>query len=104
MEADIKKLDQIVSDLASVEMDLMNGFIEFNYDPLMDAMKMGHPCEIMDGILSKIYYPTISGVEPPMETMESTLNDLQGFLENLQIKEMEKPLKELSDYIEARKS
>ena len=104
MKADIKKLEQIVSDLAGVEMGLMNGEIDFSYDNLMSAMKPGHPCEIMDGILANIYYPTISGIEPPMETMETTLKDLKGFAKAFQIKEMKTPLQELTDYIKARKS
>lgn len=104
MDADVKKLDQICSDLAGIEIDLMNGEIEFAYDNLMSAMKPGHPCEIMDGILSKIYYPAIQGHEPPMKTMEDTLKELKKFAEAFKIKEMNKPLKELADYISARKS
>ena len=104
MDTDVKKLDQICSDLAGIEIDLMNGEIEFAYDNLMCAMKPGHPCEIMDGILSKIYYPAIQGHEPPMETMEETLKELKGFANAFKIKEMKKPLQELSDYITARKS
>ncbi len=104
MEADIKRLDRIVSDLADVGMGLMNGEIDFFYDNLMSAMKPGHPCEIMDGILGKIYYPTIKKTEPPMETMEETLEELKGFAEAFKIKEMDQPLKELAAYIKDRKS
>ncbi len=104
MKADIKRLDRICSDLAGVEMGLMEGTIDFSYDNLLSAMKPGHPCEIMDGILANIYYPAIRGIEPPMETMEQTLNDLTSFAEGFKIKEMEQPLKALSEYIEARKS
>ena len=104
MDADIKKLSQICSDLAGVEMGLMNGEINFSYPRLMSAMKAGHPCEIMDGILSKIYYPAISGKEPPMETMEETLNELQSFGETFNIEEMNDPLRRLAEYIEARKN
>ncbi len=104
MEADLKKLDQIVSDLAGVEMGLMNGEIDFTYGKMMSAMKPGHPCEIMDGILAKIYYPTIRGTEPPLDTMEETLKNLQEFAEAFSINEMKKPLQELADYITARKS
>lgn len=104
MEADVKKLDKICRSLADVELDLMNGEIEFSYDNLMSAMKPGHPCEILDGILGDIYYPAMKGVEPSMETMEGTLKDLQGFADCFKIKEMKKPLKELSEYIKARKS
>lgn len=104
MEADVKRLDKISRALAGIEMDLMNGDIEFSYDNIMSTMKPGHPSEIMDGILSKIYYPAMQGKEPPMETMEQTLLDLREFAEAFAIKEMYSPLKELADYIEARKS
>ena len=104
MEANLKKLDQIVSDLAGVEMGLMNGEIDFSYDKLLSASKPGHPCEIMDSIHAKIYYPTIQGTEPPMDTMEETLKELHGFAEAFSIKEMKKPLQELAEYIDARKN
>ena len=104
MEADVKRLDRICSNLAEVEMGLMNGEINFHYDNLMSAMKAGHPCEIMDSILSKIYYPAISGKEPPMETMEETLAELTEFGEAFAIKEIKQPLKELAEYITLRKS
>ncbi len=58
MSQDIKKLDSICRNLADIEIGLMNGEIEFVYDNLSSAMKAGHPSEIMDGILSTIYYPT----------------------------------------------
>ena len=103
MEADIKKLDQIVSALAGVEMDLMNGMINFSIDNLSSAMKPGHPCEIMDQLLSPIYYPVVSGKEPPIETMEIALDNLKGFMNAFKIKEMKKPLQELAEYIDARK-
>lgn len=104
MEADIKKLSQICSDFAGIEMGLMEGEIDFSFDNLMSAMKPGHPCEIMDGILANIYYPAMDGKEPSMETMEETLKDLNGFATTFKIKEMKAPLQELADYIKARKS
>ena len=103
MEADVKKLDQICSDLAGVEIGLMNGEIDFSFDNLMSAMKPGHPCEIMDKLLSPIYYPVISGKEPSMETMEIASDNLKGFMNTFKIKEMKKPLQELADYVIARK-
>lgn len=103
MEADVKKLDRICRDLADVEMGLMEGTIDFSYDKLMSAMKPGHPCEIMDGILANIYYPAMRGQEPPMDVMEKTLKNLQTFGKAFSIKEINKPLKELDEYIQARK-
>ncbi len=84
-------------------MGLMNGEIDFSYDNLACAMKPGHPCEIMDGILAQIYYPTISGREPPMGVIEKTYKELKNFADAFKITEMEKPLKDLYEYINARK-
>ena len=100
MNQDIKKLDSICSELAGVEIGLMNGEIEFEYDNLFCAMKPGHPCEIMDGILSKIYYPTIQGKELPMETLKMTLGELKAFADSFKIKEMDDPLEKLAAYIQ----
>ncbi len=99
MRQDIKKLDSICRNLADIEIGLMNGEIEFVYDNLSSAMKAGHPSEIMDGILSTIYYPTIQGRELPLERLRSTLRELKEFAERFQIKEMDEPLKELAAYI-----
>lgn len=103
MEADVKRLDRICRDLADVEMGLMEGRIDFCYDKLMSAMKPGHPCEIMDGILANIYYPAMQGHEPPMDVMEKTLKNLQSFGKAFSIEEINEPLKELAEYIRARK-
>ena len=100
MSQDIKKLDSICSELAGIEIGLMNGEIEFVYDNLFSAMRPGHPCEIMDGILSKIYYPTIQGKELPLETLEKTLGELKEFAGAFQVKEMEEPMEKLAAYIQ----
>ncbi len=81
----------------------MFGTILFRYDNLMSAMKPGHPMEILDSLLANIYFTVMGGKEPPMEKMEETLKDFKGFKSAFAVKEMSKPIKELSDYIKARK-
>ena len=103
MKADVNRLDRICRNLADVEMGLMEGTIDFTYGKLMSAMKPGHPCEIMDGILSDIYYPAMMGQEPPMEVIEKTSKSLHEFGKAFNIKEIKAPLKELDDYIKERK-
>ncbi len=103
MEADIRKLDRICSDIAGVGVDLMEGTIEFSYDNLMSAMKPGHPCEILDDIFQEVYYSVIQKKEPSIEKMETTLKSLKKFKTAFKIKELDKPLKEFEEYIKARK-
>ena len=73
------------------------------YDNLMSAMKPGHPMEILDSLLANIYFTVIGGKEPPMAKLEETLRNFKGFKKAFEVKEMNKPIKELSDYIKARK-
>ena len=103
METDINKLDQICSDIAGVAMGLMDGTVEFSYDNLMSTMKPGHPCEIMDEIFQDVYFSVVRKIEPPIEKLEITLKDLIGFKKAFKVKELNKPLTELAEYINARK-
>ena len=101
--ASIKTLEKICEEVVNIEEGLMFGTILFRYDNLMSAMKPGHPMEILDSILANIYFTVIGGKEPPMEKMEETLKNFRGFKSAFAVKEMNKPIKELSDYIKARK-
>ena len=101
--ADVKKLETICEEVVDIEEGLMCGSISFKYDNLMSAMKAGHPMEILDSILANIYFTVLSGKEPPMEKLEETLKNFRGFKTTFAVKEMNKPIKELSDYINGRK-
>lgn len=101
--ASIKTLERICEEVIDVEEGLMFGTILFRYDNLMCAMKPGHPMEILDSILANIYFTVTGGKEPSMDKMEETLKNFKGFKSAFQVKEMSKPIKELSDYIKARK-
>ncbi len=101
--ANVKRLEKICEDVIDIEEGLMYGAIMFKYDNLMSAMKPGHPMEILDGILANIYFTVLSGKEPPMDKLETTLKDFKGFKKAFDVKQMSKPIKELSDYIKARK-
>lgn len=101
--ASIKTLEKICEEVVDIEEGLMFGTIMFRYDNLMSAMKPGHPMEILDSILANIYFTVIGGKEPPMEKMEETLKNFRGFKSAFAVKEMNKPIRELSDYIKARK-
>lgn len=101
--ASIKTLEKICEEVVDIEEGLMFGTIMFRYDNLMSAMKPGHPMEILDSILANIYFTVMGGKEPPMEKMEETLKNFRGFKSAFAVKEMNKPIRELSDYIKARK-
>ena len=101
--ASIKTLERICEEVIDVEEGLMFGTILFRYDNLMCAMKPGHPMEILDSILANIYFTVMGGKEPSMDKMDETLKNFKGFKSAFQVKEMSKPIKELSDYIKARK-
>ncbi len=102
--ANIKKLEQICEEIVDIEEGLMIGSIMFKYDNLMSAMKAGHPMEILDGLLAKIYFTVMGGKEPPMADLEVTLKNFRGFKKEFAVKEMSKPIKELDEYIKARKA
>lgn len=101
--ANVKKLEAICEEVVDIEEGLMCGSILFRYDNLMSAMKPGHPMEILDSLLANIYFTVMSGKEPSMEKMEETLKNFRGFKTTFAVKEMNKPIKELSEYIKARK-
>ena len=101
--ASIKTLEKICEEVVDIEEGLMFGTITFRYDNLMSAMKPGHPMEILDSLLANIYFTVMGGKEPPMEKMEETLKNFRGFKSAFAVKEMNKPIRELSDYIKARK-
>ena len=101
--ASIKTLEKICEEVVDIEEGLMFGTIMFRYDNLMSAMKPGHPMEILDSLLANIYFTVMGGKEPPMEKMEETLKNFRGFKSAFAVKEMNKPIRELSDYIKARK-
>ena len=101
--ANVKKLEQICEEIINVEEGLMYGYILFKYDNLMSAMKPGHPMEILDSILAKIYFTIIGGKEPSIGELEETLKDFKEYKKAFDVKEMSKPIKDLSEYINARK-
>lgn len=102
-QADIGRLDEICEHVLAIEEGLLYGSIAFKYDNLMCALKPGHPMEILDGLLAKIYFTVQEGEEPTMEEMEETVKSFKEFKEAFGVKELSKPIKELADYIAARK-
>lgn len=102
--ADIDRLTQICEDVVGIEESLMDGTISFEYDNLMSAMKPGHPAEILDNLFVDMYTSVcIKGKEPSRAKLEETLGHLRGFKKVFEVSELDKPIKELSEYIVVRK-
>ena len=95
----MKTLSEICEEVIDIEEGLMYGTIPFYYDNLMSAMKPGHPMEILDEILATIFWDVQSGKEPPRENIEETVKMFRDFKNTFKVKEMNKPIRELNEYL-----
>lgn len=91
-------LYDICMEIAEIERKLDYGEIPFTYDNLMSAMKPGHPVEILDDILSPIFYSATAGVKPPLKKVKSTLSGLKRFQKTFKV-DLKKQIKDLEQYI-----
>lgn len=96
------KLNLICDDLIKIETGLMYGTIVFSYDKLMCAMKPGHPADILDDILSGIYYDVIAGGTPELDRVKNVLEGLVDFREAFDVKELTPVIKKLRNYVNAQ--
>ena len=96
-------LNEICRMFAEIEECLMYGEISFSYDNLMCAVKPGHPADILDEILGTIYWDVLANKEIPISTLKSTLADFKEFKKAFKVKELKKPIEELSLYIKNQK-
>lgn len=80
----------------------MYGEIQFSYDKLASAMKLGHPADILDEIISEIFFDVMEGKEPEKEKVENVLNGLKRFKSSFKVKELTKPINDLRNYINER--
>ena len=95
----MKTLYEICEEVVDIEEGLMFGTIPFSYDNLMSAMKPGHPMEILDSILATIFFDVQAGKEPPREKIEETLKEFRSFKNAFKVKELNKPIKDLTEYL-----
>ena len=95
----MKTLYEICEDVIDIEEGLMLGTISFTYDNLMSAMKPGHPMEILDSILATIFFDVQAGDEPPREKIKETLKGFKGFVRVFKVKELNGPIKDLTEYL-----
>lgn len=94
-------LNEIYQELLSIEEGLDCGTIEFTCDNLTSAMKCGHPADIFDGIIAEVYWDTQAGLQPEEAKLENLLNGLKRFKRSFKVKELGKPIKDLTSYLSA---
>ena len=94
-------LPEICEKVIAIEDGLLNGEISFVYDNLMSAMKGGHPMEILDDILSNIFWDVQAGKNPSEKALKKTLKEMKSFRRAFKVKELSEPIKLLEEYITA---
>ena len=55
--------------------------------------------EILDEILSEIFWDVQAGKEPSMDSLKSTLNNFKQFRKNFKVTAMNAPIRNLTAYI-----
>lgn len=85
--------------IANVEEGLLYGSIRYSYDNLMCTLKPGHPADILDEILSIIGWDVFAGKTPEDEKVKQMLEELKSFKEALGIKQLQKPISALEEYL-----
>ena len=98
------ELQEICDEVLSIEEGLMYGTIPFAYDNLMSALKPGHPMEILDDMLSEIFWDVQAGKEPAMESLKTTLDNFKQFRKVLKVNAMNAPIRDLTAYIRGKEA
>ncbi len=93
----LEKLDRICDSVISIEEGLMYGTISFFYDNMMCAMKPGHPMEILDDILSNIFFDVKAGKLPEQSKIEYVLSELKEFKTGFEVEELSPIIEELEE-------
>ena len=96
-------LYDICQKIANIEEGMFNGSIEFSCDDrLMFVLKI-HPAEALDAILSPVGFPVFAGQDVSIEDVEEMKEDLIGFMEDLEVTELEEVINDLETYIKENK-
>ena len=92
-------LHEICSEIMQIEKGLLNGEIEFRYDNLMSALKVGHPAEILDDILAEIGWRVFDGKDVELNRVKAWVEKLESFSEDFEIEELSAPIEHCKQYI-----
>ena len=92
-------LNEICTSILDVEKALLEGRIEFTFDNLACAMKYAHPGWELDDILAEIFFDARAGKEPERKKVENVLKGLKRFKRAFKVKDLSKPIKDLTQYL-----
>lgn len=92
-------LKEICDEIAAVIDGLEYGTIQFTYDKLACAMKIGHPADILGEVISEILFDVQDSKVPEPEKVESVMKGLKRFKRSFKVKELSKPIKEMEAYL-----
>jgi hypothetical protein len=95
----MSNLYDICQEVLQIMEGLEYGTIEFTYDKLACAMKVGHPSEILGEVISEIFFEVRDGITPDKAKVESVLKGLKRFRRSFKVKEMNEPIKKLEAYV-----
>lgn len=93
-------LKEICTEILEIGECLEYGTISFTYDKLASAMKMGHPAEFLMEALDEIFLKVRDNIVPEKGEVESLLKALKRIKRSFKIKELSKPIKDLTAYLE----
>lgn len=93
-------LKDIFKEVLDIAEALEYGEISFSYDKLASAMKMGHPAEFLMEALDEIFIKVRDGITPEKGEVDALLKALKRIKRNFKIKELSKPIKDLTAYLE----
>lgn len=97
-------LNDICNDILTVMDGLECGTINFTYDKLASAMKIGHPADILGSVIAEIVFDVRDGIVPKTEAVDNVLKGLKRFKRNFKVKELSKPITDLTNYLKERNS
>ena len=92
-------LTDIFQEILAIEEGLDCGTIEFTCDKLSSAMKCGHPADIFSGIIGEVFWGIRAGQQPEKAQLEELLKGLKRFKRSFKVKELSKPIKDLTTYL-----
>lgn len=92
-------IKEICAEVLAIEEGLDCGTISFTYDNLASAMKCCHPVEVLDDTISGVFWDLQEGRNPEREKIEDLLKGLKRFKRAFKVKELSKPIKDLTQYL-----
>ena len=97
-------LKEIYAEILVIEEGLDCGTISFTYDNLASAMKCCHPVEVLDDTISGIFWDLQEERDPERGKVEDLLKGLKRFKRAFKVKELSKPIKDLTQYLSETES